>query len=75
MPCVDTTYDFLEWYESLCDINVKADDGPYEAYYKQLEDRRNECVSLTDQVRFTQHCGLSKCNLVAGSHFVPETML
>lgn len=50
MPSVDTTYDFLEWYESLCDTNVKADDGPYEAYYKQLEDRRNECVSLNDQV-------------------------
>lgn len=50
MPSVDTTCDFLEWYESLCDSNVKAGDGPYEAYYKQLEDRRNECVSLTDQV-------------------------
>ncbi|KOB76913.1 Uncharacterized protein OBRU01_05183 [Operophtera brumata] len=53
MPSVDNTYDFLEWYESLCDSNVKADDGPYEAYYKQLEDRRNECVSLTDQIGAT----------------------
>ncbi|XP_026731351.1 conserved oligomeric Golgi complex subunit 3 isoform X2 [Trichoplusia ni] len=53
MPPVDTTYDFLEWYESLCDGNLKADDTPYEAYHKQLSDRRNECVALTDQIGAT----------------------
>lgn len=50
MPPVDSMCDFLEWYESLCEISIRADDGPYEAYYKQLEDRRNECVALTNQV-------------------------
>ncbi|XP_075992923.1 conserved oligomeric Golgi complex subunit 3 [Anticarsia gemmatalis] len=53
IPAVDTTYDFLDWYEGLCDSNLKADDTPYEAYYKQLEDRRNECVALTDQIGAT----------------------
>ncbi|XP_063899567.1 conserved oligomeric Golgi complex subunit 3 [Helicoverpa armigera] len=53
IPSVDTTYDFLEWYESLCDGNLKADDKPYEAYHKQLDDRRNECVALTDQIGAT----------------------
>lgn len=43
-------YDFLEFYNSLSEQNVKTADAPYEAYYKQLEDRRNECVSLTDEV-------------------------
>lgn len=47
---MDTTYDFLDWYESLYDTSLKADDGPYEAYYKQLDERRNECVALTNQV-------------------------
>ncbi|CAH1639497.1 unnamed protein product [Spodoptera littoralis] len=53
MPTVDTTYDFLEWYESLCDNNLKTDDAPYEAYHKQLDDRRNECVALTNQIGAT----------------------
>ncbi|XP_013188759.2 conserved oligomeric Golgi complex subunit 3 [Amyelois transitella] len=53
IPKVDTTYDFLEWYESLSESLVNADDAPYETYYKQLEDRRNECVSLTDQIGAT----------------------
>ncbi|KAJ8735330.1 hypothetical protein PYW07_006950 [Mythimna separata] len=53
IPPVDTTYDFLEWYESLCDSNIKSDDTPYEAYHKQLDDRRNECVSLTNQIGAT----------------------
>ncbi|XP_049873257.1 conserved oligomeric Golgi complex subunit 3 [Pectinophora gossypiella] len=50
---VDTTYDFLDWYENLYETSQKADDAPYEAYYKQLEDRRNECVSLTNQITDT----------------------
>lgn len=50
IPNVDTTYHFLEWYESLCDSHLKSDDTPYEAYHKQLDDRRNECVALTNQV-------------------------
>ncbi|XP_037298630.1 conserved oligomeric Golgi complex subunit 3 [Manduca sexta] len=53
LPPVDNTYDFLEWYESLCSNNLKADDTPYEAYYKQLEDRRNECDALTDRIGAT----------------------
>ncbi|XP_052748797.1 conserved oligomeric Golgi complex subunit 3 [Galleria mellonella] len=53
VPSVDTTYEFLEWYESLCNNTIKADDAPYETYYKQLEERRNECVSLTDQIDAT----------------------
>ncbi|KAF9423233.1 hypothetical protein HW555_001302 [Spodoptera exigua] len=53
IPSVDTTYDFLEWYESLCDSNLKTDDAPYEAYHKQLDDRRNECVALTNQIGAT----------------------
>lgn len=50
IPSVDTTYDFLEWYERLCDDNMKTEDVPYQCYYKQLEDRRNECISLNEQV-------------------------
>ncbi|CAH0694995.1 unnamed protein product [Spodoptera exigua] len=53
IPTVDTTYDFLEWYESLCDSNLRTDDAPYEAYHKQLDDRRNECVALTNQIGAT----------------------
>ncbi|XP_053613207.1 conserved oligomeric Golgi complex subunit 3 [Plodia interpunctella] len=53
IPSVDSTYDFLEWYESLCESSVRINDAPYEAYYKQLEDRRNECVSLTNQIGAT----------------------
>ncbi|KAI8438134.1 hypothetical protein MSG28_010762 [Choristoneura fumiferana] len=53
LPQMETTYDFLEWYESLCESNVEAADAPYKAYYKQLEDRRNECVALTDQIHET----------------------
>lgn len=52
IPPVDSTFDFLDWYEDLCEKNIKADDSPYEAYYRQLEDRRNECVSLNNQVCF-----------------------
>lgn len=51
MPEIENTFEFLDWYEQLNETSVKADDAPYEAYYKQLEDRRNECVSLTDQVQ------------------------
>ncbi|RVE50651.1 hypothetical protein evm_004683 [Chilo suppressalis] len=50
IPPVDSTHDFLAWYDSICETNIKADDSPYEAYYKQLEDRRNECISLTNQI-------------------------
>lgn len=50
MPPIGNTYAFLEWYESLSASTVKSSDAPYEAYYKQLEDRRNECVALSDQV-------------------------
>ncbi|XP_037866759.1 conserved oligomeric Golgi complex subunit 3 [Bombyx mori] len=50
IPSVDTTYDFLEWYERLCDDNMKTEDVPYQCYYKQLEDRRNECISLNEQI-------------------------
>ncbi|XP_026319834.1 conserved oligomeric Golgi complex subunit 3 [Hyposmocoma kahamanoa] len=53
IPPVDSTYDFLEWYEKLCESSIKANDGPYEAYYKQLEERRNECVALTNQITET----------------------
>ncbi|KAI5631800.1 sec34-like family domain-containing protein [Phthorimaea operculella] len=53
IPPVETTYDFLDWYEHLCEDSLKANDAPYEAYYKQLEDRRNECNSLTDQISAT----------------------
>ncbi|GBP13312.1 Conserved oligomeric Golgi complex subunit 3 [Eumeta japonica] len=49
MPSVDTTFEFLEWYENLCKCDEKVVDTPYEAYYKQLEDRREECVSLMNQ--------------------------
>ncbi|KAL0851495.1 hypothetical protein ABMA28_007287 [Loxostege sticticalis] len=53
IPPVDSTFDFLDWYEDLCEKNIKADDSPYEAYYRQLEDRRNECVSLNNQIGAT----------------------
>ncbi|XP_028166601.1 conserved oligomeric Golgi complex subunit 3 isoform X2 [Ostrinia furnacalis] len=53
IPPVDKTFDFLDWYESLCEKTIKADDSPYEAYYRQLEDRRNECVSLNNQIGAT----------------------
>ncbi|XP_063617041.1 conserved oligomeric Golgi complex subunit 3 [Cydia splendana] len=53
VPPVDTTYDFLEWYERLSESNVEEADAPYKAYYKQLEDRRNECVALTNQIGAT----------------------
>ncbi|XP_014366007.2 conserved oligomeric Golgi complex subunit 3 isoform X3 [Papilio machaon] len=53
MPEIDNTFEFLDWYEQLNETGVKADDAPFEAYYKQLEDRRNECVSLTNQIKAT----------------------
>ncbi|KAM3959001.1 conserved oligomeric Golgi complex subunit 3 [Aphomia sociella] len=53
IPSVDTTYEFLQWYDNIYDSTIKADDAPYEAYYKQLEDRKNECISLTDQIGAT----------------------
>ncbi|XP_068626505.1 conserved oligomeric Golgi complex subunit 3 [Battus philenor] len=53
VPVVETTFDFLEWYEQLNENSAKADDAPYDDYYKQLEERRNECVSLTDQITAT----------------------
>ncbi|KAJ2940633.1 hypothetical protein O0L34_g14741 [Tuta absoluta] len=53
IPPVETTYDFLDWYEHLCEESLRTNDAPYEAYYKQLEDRRNECNSLTDQISDT----------------------
>ncbi|CAG4986238.1 unnamed protein product [Parnassius apollo] len=53
IPSIDTTFDFLEWYEHLYENSIKADDAPYETYYKQLEERRNECVSLTNQITGT----------------------
>ncbi|CAB3239694.1 unnamed protein product [Arctia plantaginis] len=53
IPKVDSTYDFLNWYETLSDTNLKADDNLYETYYKQLEERRNECVALNDQIGAT----------------------
>ncbi|XP_038208025.1 conserved oligomeric Golgi complex subunit 3 [Zerene cesonia] len=53
VPQVNTMYDFLEFYENLSEQSIKAGDAPYEAYYKQLEDRKNECVSLTDQITAT----------------------
>ncbi|CAK1601703.1 unnamed protein product [Parnassius mnemosyne] len=53
IPLIDSTFDFLEWYEHLYENSIKADDAPYETYYKQLEERRNECVSLTNQITAT----------------------
>lgn len=53
IPPIETTFDFLEWYESLLQNNVKSEDVQYEAYHKQLEDRRNECVSLMNQIEAT----------------------
>ncbi|XP_045511546.1 conserved oligomeric Golgi complex subunit 3 [Colias croceus] len=50
---VNTMYDFLEFYENLSEQSIKASDAPYEAYYKQLEERKNECVNLTDQIAAT----------------------
>ncbi|KAL4713838.1 hypothetical protein ACJJTC_015492 [Scirpophaga incertulas] len=50
---VNTTCEFLNWYESLCEDTIKAQDAPYEAYYKHLEDRKNECISLNNQVDAT----------------------
>ncbi|XP_050343086.1 conserved oligomeric Golgi complex subunit 3 [Nymphalis io] len=50
---IETVYDFLNWHESLNEQNIKKNDAPYEAYYKQLEDRRNECVALTNQITST----------------------
>ncbi|XP_072946658.1 conserved oligomeric Golgi complex subunit 3 [Epargyreus clarus] len=61
VPSVETTYDFLDWYESLHENSAKADDAPYEAYYKQLEDRRNECVALNNQISATM-TDLNKLN-------------
>lgn len=52
-PSVETTFEFLDWYDSLCESNVKSDDAPFEAYYKQLEDRKSECVSLNNQISAT----------------------
>ncbi|CAH0724595.1 unnamed protein product, partial [Brenthis ino] len=53
IPPIETTFEFLDWYERLNEQNIKKLDEPYEAYYKQLEDRRNECVSLNDQITAT----------------------
>ncbi|VVC91160.1 unnamed protein product [Leptidea sinapis] len=53
IPHVNTTYDFLDWYETLSEQNMKTNDIPYEEYYKQLADRRDECNSLTDQIAAT----------------------
>lgn len=50
IPKLDTTYEFLDWYDQLNEQDVKKHDEPYEAYYRQLEERRNECVALTNQV-------------------------
>ncbi|XP_046966981.1 conserved oligomeric Golgi complex subunit 3 [Vanessa cardui] len=50
---IDSVYDFLNWYETLNEQNIKKNDAPYEAYYKQLEERRNECVALTNQISST----------------------
>ncbi|CAH2236217.1 jg22028 [Pararge aegeria aegeria] len=53
IPKVDSTYEFLDWYDRLNEQDVKTYDEPYEAYYKQLEDRRNECVALNSQITAT----------------------
>ncbi|CAG9117887.1 unnamed protein product [Plutella xylostella] len=53
VPQVATTFDFLDWYESLCQSSIKVNDAPYEAYYKQLEDRKEECVALMNQISAT----------------------
>ncbi|XP_039754457.1 conserved oligomeric Golgi complex subunit 3 isoform X2 [Pararge aegeria] len=53
IPKVDSTYEFLDWYDRLNEQDVKKYDEPYEAYYKQLEDRRNECVALNSQITAT----------------------
>ncbi|CAH2050018.1 unnamed protein product, partial [Iphiclides podalirius] len=53
IPTVDKTIDFLDWYDHLYENSVKAADAPYEEYYKQLEERRDECISLTNQITGT----------------------
>ncbi|CAK1544455.1 unnamed protein product [Leptosia nina] len=52
-PNINTVYDFLDFYNNLNEQNLKVNDCLYEAYYKQLEDRKNECASLTDQITGT----------------------
>ncbi|CAH3965510.1 unnamed protein product [Pieris brassicae] len=66
VPELNTVYDFLDFYNSLSEENAKANDGPYEAYYKQLEDRRNECVSLTDEIAAT----LSNLNKLTQEYYL-----
>ncbi|XP_041975634.1 conserved oligomeric Golgi complex subunit 3 [Aricia agestis] len=53
IPEINTTYDFLNWYENLNETNLKTLDAPYEDYYKQLEARRDECISLNNQIAAT----------------------
>ncbi|XP_045457050.1 conserved oligomeric Golgi complex subunit 3 [Melitaea cinxia] len=74
---VETAYDFLNWYETLNEQNLKRNDALYEDYYKQLEDRRNECVALTNQITSTMS-DLNKLsdeyNLVANKTNALHTM-
>ncbi|XP_032529031.2 conserved oligomeric Golgi complex subunit 3 [Danaus plexippus] len=53
VPQIETTFDFLNWYDKLNEESLNANDEPYLAYQKQLEDRRNECIALTDQINAT----------------------
>ncbi|XP_077287311.1 conserved oligomeric Golgi complex subunit 3 [Arctopsyche grandis] len=47
---VESTQQFLQWYDELECGASKGDDSLYLDYYKQLEERKNECGILLQQV-------------------------
>lgn len=49
---IDSTQQFLQWYEELETSVLKKEDFVYLDYYKQLEERKNECDLLLKQVLY-----------------------
>lgn len=47
---VETTKQFLTWYTSLENEWLESDDVVYKNYYKQLNERKEECAHLLSQV-------------------------
>lgn len=47
---IESTQEFLEWYEGLEQSLLMGEDTPYLSYWKQLEERKNECDTLLQQV-------------------------
>lgn len=47
---IDTTQDFLNWYNSFESQIVNSSDDVYRQYFDQLQNRRNECDNLLNKI-------------------------